>query len=338
MINQPIFFERNRVFRVYLGGKLFHDFFGDAPEDGFEPEEWIASGVRALNKVQKSEHEGISKPIGFKEYFNELIERYPTELLGSKGKLRILVKVLDSAIRLPAQAHPDRAFSRVHFNSEYGKTESWLILATRPGAKLFFGFKDGVDEQAFRAAIEASEYDRNVMEKLLCEIEPKVGEMYLVPAKTAHAIGAGCLILEIQEPTDFTVQPERYCGDYRLSDHEMYLTLNKEDAIGCFTFGKAPDSKCEPVQTYVDNSLMIEELIGKDKTDCFIINRITLTGGCYTPDIPDSYGIYIVTDGEATVIGEGYEKKIKKGDYFFVGACAMGKYKIEGNATLVECY
>ena len=32
---KPVFFKRNRVFRVYLGGKLFHDFMGDAPEDGF---------------------------------------------------------------------------------------------------------------------------------------------------------------------------------------------------------------------------------------------------------------------------------------------------------------
>ena len=30
---EPIFFRRNRVFRVYSGGKLFHDFFGDKAED-----------------------------------------------------------------------------------------------------------------------------------------------------------------------------------------------------------------------------------------------------------------------------------------------------------------
>ena len=30
----PIFFEKNRVFRVYQGGKLFADFFSDDSEDG----------------------------------------------------------------------------------------------------------------------------------------------------------------------------------------------------------------------------------------------------------------------------------------------------------------
>ena len=40
-MKQPIFFERNRVGRVYTGGKLFAGFFGDEPVDNFLPEEWI---------------------------------------------------------------------------------------------------------------------------------------------------------------------------------------------------------------------------------------------------------------------------------------------------------
>jgi hypothetical protein len=52
-LESPIFFERNRVFRVYEGGKLFHDFFGDEAVDGNFPEEWIASKVKALNKEMR---------------------------------------------------------------------------------------------------------------------------------------------------------------------------------------------------------------------------------------------------------------------------------------------
>ena len=338
MITQPIFFERNRTFRVYLGGKLFYDFFGDAPEDGFFPEEWIASGVRALNKEPHGEREGVSRIVGSDVWFDDLLSRYKRELLGSKERLRILVKVLDSAIRLPAQAHPDRAFSKEHFHSEYGKTESWLILGTRPDAKIFFGFREGVTKEDLVCAIEASENDKNAMEELLLPIEPKVGEVYLVPAKTAHAIGKGCLILEIQEPTDFTIQPERWCGDYRLSDEEMYLGIDKEVALECFSFGKAPEAKCEPLTTFVDKFCKIEELIGEKQTDCFVVRRITLSGGEYKMSLPDTYGIYIVTDGEGELSGDGYTKSIRKGDYFFLGACAMGNYRLCGNLSVVECY
>ena len=58
--NHPIFFKRNRVFRVYKGGALFADLLGDEPTDGNEPEEWICSSVRAINPGHTDPLEGIS--------------------------------------------------------------------------------------------------------------------------------------------------------------------------------------------------------------------------------------------------------------------------------------
>lgn len=338
IVKEPIFFERNRVGRVYTGGKLFSGFFGDEPKDGFLPEEWIASSVKALNKEMKSEKEGVSKIKDSDIYFDELLEKYPEEMLGSSKKMRILVKILDSAVRLPAQAHPDKAFSKKHFNSEYGKTESWIVLDTRPDAKIYFGFKDGVNEKIFAKAIDDSETDKDAMERLMEYSNPKAGDVFLVPAKTVHAIGAGCLILEVQEPTDFTIQPERWCDEYKLNDQEMYIGLSKEDAISCFEFGKAPDTKLKPKTLCDENGVKIEEIITSRDTDCFIINRIKLCGGNCVLDICDSYGVYIVTDGIGKITGDGYEKQIKKGDYFFMSASLMGKFTVSGNIEIVECY
>lgn len=338
MINQPIFFERNRVGRVYTGGKLFHGFFGDEAKDGFLPEEWIASSVKALNKEMASEKEGVSKIKDSDMFFDELIEKYPFEMLGTSLKMRILVKILDSAVRLPAQAHPDKAFSRKYFNSEYGKTESWIVLDTRPGAKIYFGFKDGVDKEIFNSAIDASETDKDAMERLMEYSEPKVGDVFLVPAKTVHAIGAGCLILEVQEPTDFTIQPEHWCDEYKLNEQEMYIGLSREDAVDCFEFSKSPDPR--PVfETAVNkDGVRVEKIIKPSDTDCFIINRITLNNGEYTLNIDDSYGVYIVTDGSGQLNGDNYTKEIKKGDYFFMPCCLMNKFTLSGNLQVVECY
>ncbi|MBQ2613722.1 MAG: class I mannose-6-phosphate isomerase [Clostridia bacterium] len=338
MIKEPIFFERNRVGRVYTGGKLFGDFFGDEPVDGYLPEEWIASHVKALNKDSTDPKEGVSKLKDSDVYFDDLLKEYPLELLGSKEQLRILVKGLDSSIRLPAQAHPDKAFSRKHFNSEFGKTECWTILGTRPGAKIYFGFKDGVTKEIFEDAIEKSETDLSAMENLMLSLEPKVGDVYMVPARTVHAIGAGCLILEVQEPTDFTIQPERYCGEYRLSDQEMYIGLSKEDAVSCFDFTKAPDSKMTPQVTETAEGMIKESLVSEKDTDCFIINRIKLSGGNFVADVKDSYAIYIVTDGTGAIVGESYRKELKKGDYFFMPASLMGRFTLTGQLEVVECY
>lgn len=337
MINKPIFFERNRVGRVYTGGKLFASLFGDEPVDGLFPEEWIASNVRALNRDSKGEKEGISKIKDSDLYFDELLLKYPEELLGKGKNFRILVKGLDSAIRLPAQAHPDKAFSKKYFNSTYGKTECWTILDTRENAKIYFGFKDGVTKEDFLKAIKDSENDSTAMEKLMKEITPKKGEVYFVPAKTVHAIGKGCLIFEVQEPTDFTIQPERWCGDYKLSDNEMYLGLTKEQAVECFDFGAAPNAKLEPKVVFKADGAVKEALVSEENTDCFIINRIKLSGGEIILD-NDGYSLYIVVDGDCEITGDGYEKKVKKGDYFFMPACAMGKFSLRGNAEIIECY
>ena len=334
----PIFFEKNRVARVYTGGKLFSSFLGDDSEDGFFPEEWVASAVKALNRVPRGAKEGISKPIDGELYFDELLASDKFGMLGSSGKMRILVKYLDSAIRLPAQAHPDKAFSRKHFNSEYGKTESWVILDTRENAKIFFGFKDGVDEQIFRKAVADSEHDKDAMEHLMKSITPKIGDVYLVPAKTVHAIGAGCLILEIQEPTDFTIQPERWCGDYKLSDHEMYLGIDPDTAVDCFDFGDQPDAQILPKVEDRGNGVTLEYLIGAEHTPCFVVNRFKLSGGAAVLSVEDSYAVYIVTSGAGTINGDGYSKEIKQGDYFFMPCGAMGKFTVSGDLELVECY
>lgn len=337
-MKQPIFFERNRVGRVYTGGKLFAGFFGDEPVDNFLPEEWIASAVKAVNRVMLTEKDGVSKLEGTDTYFDEVLAENPKEMLGSSEKMRILVKVLDSAVRLPAQAHPDKAYSRKHFQSEYGKTESWIMLDKRPDAKLFFGFQDGVNRESFAKAIDDSKTDKDAMERLMRYREPEIKDVFLVPAKTVHAIGAGCLILEIQEPTDFTIQPEHWCGDYELNDMEMYQGVSKEDAIDCFDFTPAPDTKMLPELIASKDGAVYENLIGPKNTDCFIINRITLEDGEHLMKIKDSYGVYIVTEGEGLIKGEGYERKIKKGDYFFLPCCAMGWFKLTGNLECVECY
>ena len=334
----PVFFEKNRVSRVYTGGKLFDSLFGDGSEDGFFPEEWIASAVEAVNREPKREREGVSRVLPGGEYFDELIERDRYGMLGPSGKMRILVKFLDSAVRLPAQAHPDRAFSEKYFNSEYGKTESWIVLGVREDAKIFFGFKDGVGEDSFRQAIADSETDKDAMERLMCSITPKVGDVYIVPARTVHAIGKGCLILEIQEPTDFTIQPERWCADYKLSDKEMYLGLTPDEAIGCFDFGRAPDTKIVPRVEFERDGVKKERLIDESITPCFSVNRIELTGGSYTPDVKDSFAVYIVTEGCGTITGAGYERALRRGDYFFMPFSEMGEYKILGNLKIVECY
>jgi mannose-6-phosphate isomerase len=337
-LQNPLFFERNRVFRVYEGGKLFHEFFGDEAVDGNLPEEWIASKVKALNKKMRYPDEGLSKIRGGDETFAFLLANHPEEMTGGKG-FDILVKILDSAVRLPAQTHPDPAFSRVHFGSEHGKTECWVILATRPGAKLFFGFKDGVTEADLRQAVERSDQPGDAFSGLLQEVEAKAGDVWLIPARVAHAIGAGCLILEVQEPTDFTIQPERWCDRYRLSDQEMYLGLDKEVALSCFDLKQAGPSVLArgrklPQNCGDDNWGKKEVLISFRDTPCFAVNRYTVNTSCALQNL----AVYVVTKGEGELVSAAGRSPLKMGTYFFVPFAAKAvTVCTKSSLELVEC-
>lgn len=340
--SKPIFFERNRVYRVYKGGKLLGDFFNDSSVDGNYPEEWVASSVKALNKDSASGYEGISRVEGTEIYFRDLLEAEKEFLLGSRNDLGMLVKVLDSAIRLPAQTHPDKEFSRKYFNSNYGKAESWIVLGTRENAKIYFGFKDKITKEEFENAINQSETDKGAMSALLNEVNVKEGDIFFIPAKFIHAIGAGCLILEVQEPTDFTVQPEMWCDDYRLSEYEMYLGLSRDEALECFDFTAYGEEvikqgKKEPKVIFESEKIKIEALITYNDTPCFCVNRYSVKDG--EIKLSDAPSICIITKGCGTIEGDGFKREIKKGDYFFIPYYVRDKFIINSDDEIefVEC-
>jgi len=154
LLNRPIFFQPNRVWRLYTGGELLDRFVGNpAPKDDHFPEDWLASTTVAVNaEHQQSPTEGVSRvrmPDGSDgPLFNEILPE----------GTNVLCKFLDSAVRLPIQCHPDKEFARKYYHSEHGKTESWIVLATRrindQEPYLLMGFKPDVDKQKFITAVK----------------------------------------------------------------------------------------------------------------------------------------------------------------------------------------
>ena len=345
LVREPIFFERNRVYRIYKGGAPYRELFSDGYDDGCDnmfPEEWVASRVRAINPKYFGERDGVSRVRGTDIFFDDLLSEYADELLGGR-RYDCLVKFLDSAVRLPFQVHPTKEFSRKHFNSDYGKTEAWLVVATRPGAKLYFGFKDKITKEELSRLEERSEYERDIMGSLLAGVEARVGDIWLIKAGLIHAIGAGCTIIEVQEPTDFTIQPERWCGDYHISYAEEYIGLDKDtalDAINYEVYGDAARAyaKVTPTVEVYSPTYKKEVLISYLDTPCFAEKRHTvMRGGSFTMDFAPS--VYICAEGEGKITGEGYERNIRRGDYFFLPYAAEGRFAITSDTslTLIEC-
>ena len=90
IVHNPIFFERNRIYRVYRGGEMFQQLFSDPPENTLYPEEWIASAVKALGTPHDDIPDyGISKIKDTTIPFSSVLKEYPRELLGDGKEFNI---------------------------------------------------------------------------------------------------------------------------------------------------------------------------------------------------------------------------------------------------------
>lgn len=340
-LDRPLFFRKNRVYRSYLGGKLFSDFFHDDSKDGHYPEEWIASAVEAFNPTK--ENEGLSVLEDSDVTLKELIEKYPKEMCGPSGKFSLLVKLLDSAIRLPLQVHPAPEFSQKYLNSDFGKAEMWIVLATRKEACIYFGFKEKMTKEELKCHIEKSRTDPHAMDHLLNRVPVKAGDVYFVPARAVHAIGGGCLILEIQEPTDFTVEPEFWCGDLRREEDELFMGLNSDLALDCFDYSlygekSAAVSRRLPRVVFEQDGVKVEMLISYEDTPCFQVERCTLHNTKLR--LEKSPAVYVVTKGVGKILTEsGFERILCKGDYFYLPYVAKNSCTIatEEGLEFIEC-
>jgi len=203
----PLILPPNQFHRFYAGGARIDALRGaPAGEDG-RPEDWIGSTTTAFG----AESEGLSR-VADGRLVRDLVDADPEALLGPEHVGRfgadpgLLVKLLDAGERLPVHVHPGRDFARSHLGSRWGKTEAWLILDAEPGASVHVGLREPIDAATLRRWVD--DQDAGEMLAALHELPVRAGDAILVPAGTLHAIGAGILLLELQEPTDLSVLVE----------------------------------------------------------------------------------------------------------------------------------
>ena len=324
---QPIKLSAARAWRTYLGGSLLdqlHGVKGDG--DTHFPEEWIMSTTAARNAGREHiKNEGMSIVEDSGKYLKDLIEQSPSEMLGKLhfkkygANTGVLIKLIDSAERLSIQVHPDKAMAKKWFHSDYGKTECWHILGGREinGEKpcIYFGFKKGITKEYWKELF----YEQNIPKMLDClhKIEVTGGETWLIKGGVPHAIGAGCFLMEIQEPTDYTIRTERSTpSGLRIADSMCHQGIGFENMFECFSYDGMTEEEirkefCIPKQGNV--------LVGYNDTQCFQLEELNVCD-CVTVE-PEAVfsGIYVL-EGKGILESNGKIQSIKKGDQFFLPA------------------
>jgi len=131
----------------------------------------------------------------------ELADRCGAALTGARApdphRFPLLFKLIDARERLSVQVHPGNA-AAVRCGGE-PKTEMWVVLDGAPDATLCAGLKPGVDAARLRQALA----DGSAAE-CLNELRARPGDALYIPGGLVHAIGAGCLIYEVQQNSNTT--------------------------------------------------------------------------------------------------------------------------------------
>jgi len=159
----------------------------------------------------------------------------------AQGEFPFLLKWLDARDSLSVQVHPDAQFCEATGLGR-PKTEAWYVADIDGRAKLHLGNYPGLDPGILRQAVE-----RGSIVKWMYEARPRTGEMYLVEAGTMHSVGAGLLLLEVQQPSTSTY---RIYDWGRADDEENARELHIEEACGAVRFNafSLPQPKRQTVE------------------------------------------------------------------------------------------
>ncbi len=346
-LTRPIRLETSRAWRTYLGGKMISALHGEDGEDGHFPEEWLMSTVCARNAGREHITEGITKVADRELTLPQLLETDPEALLGKTHSEKyganpgVLVKLLDAAERLTLQVHPTREEAMRLFGSPFGKTECWHIIDCRTidGAEpcIYMGFKEGVTRKHWEHCFHTQ--DIPAMLDCLHKIPVKKGDTFIIRGGVPHGIGAGCFLVEIQEPTDYTVRTERTTpSGLAVADSMCHQGLGFDKMFDCFLYNGASleetlkHYRVEPVCEEADGCT-VQHIIYPAITDMFSLDIIAVSGKATLPG--GRFCSLYVLEGSGTLNGES----LVKCDHFWIPAACEGiTLEAEEPLRVLRCF
>jgi mannose-6-phosphate isomerase len=334
----------NRVWRSYQGGRTLDEIAGgENPADGHFPEDWIASLTAASNPVPSSPDEGLSavELDGEKHLLRDLIAVDPLYFLGRAHLERlgpnphILVKFLDSAIRLHFQVHPTREFARRFLGAPSGKTEAYHVLGVRPGHEgvLWLGFQRPPSRDELRRMIEAQ--DIPALKACFDPVRVRPGDTFIVPGGTPHALGSGLFVVEMQEPSDLVVRFEFERGGYVLPESARFMKRGLDFCLDIFDL--APRPLTDTGNPFKCASARSRALSAQSREDDLINNEFFRMRKLYLADAvtlaPDCFVLAVVTSGDVrvTALESGFSGTLALYEKVILPA-ALGPLKLEPGA------
>ncbi len=292
---RPIFKER------IWGGRQIEEIFGkNLPQNAKIGESW------ELVDLPDDKSAVVNGPLAG-QTIDQVIAKFGVAITGKDNyqpPLPLLIKILDAQDVLSVQVHPDATTCKCTGKGD-PKTECWYIIDAQPGAVIYKGLKPGTTRQQFANAVASG-----TCEDYLVKIPVTVGECHFLPSGTCHAIGAGLLITEIQQPSDTT---------YRVFDWNRVdpatsqgRQLHIEDALESIHFDPTGDN----LSVETTGRLVDADEFKVDKGHQIAGAEVLLT---------KQMKILVILSGSGQITAENVESvEFKKGDCLLVPAAFSG--------------
>jgi len=235
----------------------------------------------------------------------ELIEVYMGDLTGDAvfdkfgNEFPLLIKLIEARKDLSIQVHPGNDLARKRHNA-YGKTEMWYVLECDNDAKIFTGFNKPLDKETYLQALNSGDLAG------IMNIEKSApGDVFFTPSGRIHAIGAGNLLVEIQQTSDITY---RIFDWNRVGPDGKSRALHTELALDAIDFKAAGENKIvrKPVLNTTENLVSCE---------FFVTNIISFNENINKDyNLIDSFIIYICTEGSFLIRWDGNSEPVIRGE------------------------
>ncbi len=260
----------------------------------------------------------------------ELIEVYMGDITGDSIfekfgiEFPLLIKFIEAKEDLSIQVHPTNAIAKKRHQA-YGKTEMWYILESEKGSKIYTGFKKGVTKEMYQESL-----NKGNLADLLNVEKPEAGDTFFTPAGRVHAIGAGVVLVEIQQTSDITYRVfdwnrNRSGKEKRELHTELALDTIDFNATGINKIRKEPEfNKTENLvncEFFNTNIIRFNNSIKKE----YYFN--------------DSFVVYICIDGGFLIRWDETYEKVSKGETVLLPAMIKEiVLEPENEAKLLEIY
>ena len=251
---------------------------------------------------------------------------HPLSVTNGKPELSILIKLIDAKKDLSVQVHPDDDYA-MRVEGELGKTEMWYVLDAKSDSELIYGFNRDVTPDEVRNALHDGSIGR-----FLNHVPVRKDDLFYIEAGTVHAIGAGCLIAEIQGSSNLT---------YRLYDYDRKDGKKRQLHIDKALEVAKLDSSAvhrQPMRVLKYRNGCAYELLARCKY--FQVERMLLNTEVQRDLVSfrtgsNSFHALLCVDGCGSVSGEGLMMNFFKGDCIFVPADSI-ELKLHGRAQILD--